>query len=185
MGLESVTYISDLDTANPVGTDLKSLGDNHIRNLKTGIKNTFPNITGAMTLTHTQLNKAAYFDSGTKMMFLQAAAPAGWTQDNTVNDKVLRIIDNTGTGAATGGNWTLSGMSVDGHAITISEMPAHTHSEVGCTITSGSTGSFGGGYTPPTSTTTGSTGGGATHTHGLTNSTWRPAYVDAIVCVKS
>lgn len=56
MALEPVTYISDLDPANPTSTDPKSQGDNHLRNLKTGIKNTFPNIDGAVTPTQAELN---------------------------------------------------------------------------------------------------------------------------------
>lgn len=57
MGLETGTYISDLVTTNPVGaTDPKSQGDDHLRLLKSTIKATFPNITGAVTMTHTQLN---------------------------------------------------------------------------------------------------------------------------------
>lgn len=56
MGLETGTYISDLNSANPVGTDVKSQGDDHIRLLKATILATFPAITGAVTSTHTELN---------------------------------------------------------------------------------------------------------------------------------
>lgn len=57
MPVESVTYISDLVATNPIGaTDPKSQGDDHIRNIKSAIKTTFPNITGAVTPTHTELN---------------------------------------------------------------------------------------------------------------------------------
>ena len=56
MGLETVTHISDLATANPLGTDPRSEGDNHIRNIKTALKTDLPNISGAMTATHTELN---------------------------------------------------------------------------------------------------------------------------------
>jgi len=56
MGLETGTYINSLNAANPLGTDAKSAGDDHIRLLKATIKATFPNITGALTATHTQLN---------------------------------------------------------------------------------------------------------------------------------
>jgi hypothetical protein len=54
--VESVTYISDLNVSNPAAGDAKSEGDDHLRNIKTAIKNTFPNITGAVTATHTQLS---------------------------------------------------------------------------------------------------------------------------------
>lgn len=46
MGLETGTYISDLDSANPVGaTDKRHQGDNHIRLVKSVLKTTFPNAT--------------------------------------------------------------------------------------------------------------------------------------------
>ena len=56
MGLETGTYIDSLNTSNPGATDSVAQGDDHIRLLKSTIKNTFPNITGAMTATHTELN---------------------------------------------------------------------------------------------------------------------------------
>lgn len=60
MGLEVATYINGLVTTNPVGaSDPVSQGDDHIRLLKTVLKNTFPNLTGAVTLTQAQLNAAA------------------------------------------------------------------------------------------------------------------------------
>lgn len=57
MSLETGTYISDLNSANPVGTDVKSQGDDHIRLVKSTILATFPNVTGAITPTHTDLNQ--------------------------------------------------------------------------------------------------------------------------------
>lgn len=56
MGLESGTYISDLVATNPTATDPKSQGDDHLRLLKSTIQATFPNVTGAVTPTHTELN---------------------------------------------------------------------------------------------------------------------------------
>jgi len=56
MGLETGTYIDSLNTSNPGATDSVAQGDDHIRLLKSTIKNTFPNVTGAMTATHTELN---------------------------------------------------------------------------------------------------------------------------------
>lgn len=54
--VEAVTYISDLNTSYPASGDARSEGDDHIRNVKTAVKNTFPNITGAVTPTQTELN---------------------------------------------------------------------------------------------------------------------------------
>ncbi len=56
MGLETGTYIDSLNTSNPGATDSVAQGDDHIRLVKSTIKNSFPNITGAMTATHTELN---------------------------------------------------------------------------------------------------------------------------------
>ena len=57
MPLESATYISDLDPTNPVGSsDLVSSLDDHMRLVKATLKNTFPNIDGAVTATEDELN---------------------------------------------------------------------------------------------------------------------------------
>jgi hypothetical protein len=57
MGLEAATYIHELVATNPVGaTDTKAQGDDHIRLLKTTLQNTFPNVDGAVTSSHAELN---------------------------------------------------------------------------------------------------------------------------------
>lgn len=57
MGLETGSFISALVSTNPVGaTDPKSQGDDHIRFIKAKILETFPNVTGAVTATHAELN---------------------------------------------------------------------------------------------------------------------------------
>ena len=55
MALESTTYIDGLVTTNPTGTDPRSQGDDHIRLVKSTLRYTFPNVSGAMTATHTEL----------------------------------------------------------------------------------------------------------------------------------
>ena len=56
MALESTTYIDGLVTTNPTGTDPRSQGDDHLRLIKATLRSTFPNVSGAMTATHTELN---------------------------------------------------------------------------------------------------------------------------------
>jgi septum formation inhibitor MinC len=56
MGLESGTYIDSLNASNPATTDALSQADDHMRLIKSTIKATFPNITGEVTLTHTEIN---------------------------------------------------------------------------------------------------------------------------------
>ena len=56
MAVESVTYINDLEPDNPKGSDRISQGDDHIRNIKKSIKQTFPNIDGEVSATDEEIN---------------------------------------------------------------------------------------------------------------------------------
>lgn len=58
MALETGTFISDLVATNPTGSDALAFADDHLRLIKTTVKNTFPNISGAVTKTHTEINTA-------------------------------------------------------------------------------------------------------------------------------
>ncbi len=70
MAVESATYINQLDATNPNGSSLKSEGDNHLRLLKSTLQSTFPNITGSVTVSHSDLNNItttqAVADTSTK-----------------------------------------------------------------------------------------------------------------------
>lgn len=56
MALETVTYISDLVVTNPAHSDGLNAADAHLRAIKSAIKTTFPNITGAVTATQADIN---------------------------------------------------------------------------------------------------------------------------------
>lgn len=47
MGLETGTYVNDLVTSNPVSSDLRAQGDDHLRLVKSVLKTTFPNASKA------------------------------------------------------------------------------------------------------------------------------------------
>lgn len=65
MALESGTYINSLNSSNPVATDPLSQTDEHLRLLKSTIKATFPNLTGAVSSTQAELDtKAAITSNG-------------------------------------------------------------------------------------------------------------------------
>lgn len=85
MALETGTYISDLVSTNPLGSDAKSTADDHLRLIKSCVKATFPNISGAVTPTHTELN---YVDGVTSAIQTQidtkgAIAGQTWTGTHT------------------------------------------------------------------------------------------------------
>ena len=56
MSVESVNYISDLDPAKPLGSDKISLGDDHIRNIKKSLRQTFTNINAEVAASDEELN---------------------------------------------------------------------------------------------------------------------------------
>jgi len=273
MGLEAGTFIDDFVIANPIGaSDNIDKGDDHIRLIKTLIKNSFPDVDQAVStiifntaeppltrkgtlwgdetldllkirdkgdsafitlaismltdnsvdvnagtidgatigaatpssgkFTTLEASGAAVLNGtinlagivtapnlipvGTVMCFFQAAAPTGWTQVTTQNDKLLRVVSGVGGGSA--GNWTITGVTVDGHAVSIAEMPAHTHTGTKMLST---TVQLQGAAVPAIDAvnvdgSTDSTGGGGTHTHGLTaDGAWRPAYIDMIIASKN
>jgi hypothetical protein len=129
--------------------------------------------------------QVAPIPSGTPMFFKTSSAPSGWTFASENNDRVLLNTSTESDGGNTGGTWSLS---TDGHALTIAEMPGHTHSyddERKYQETGGGGVSLyrfddgaGGKWT-------GSTGGNDPHSHTINDGdTWRPAYVKVITCTK-
>lgn len=56
MPTETATYIDELDETKPAGSESPSEGDDHLRLIKDVLKNTLPNLSGAMTKTDSELN---------------------------------------------------------------------------------------------------------------------------------
>jgi len=140
--------------------------------------------------------------SGTKALFVQTAAPTGWTKDTTHNDKALRIVSGSvGTGGSTAFSSALAtpslSISVSGSTgsttISTSTMPSHNHGIT--SVNSNQAGSYyvghGYGYSFSSQGTqnTNSTGGGGSHNHSLSASASGTAainvqYVDVIIATK-
>jgi hypothetical protein len=141
--------------------------------------------------------------AGTVMLFYQAAAPTGFTQVTTQNNKALRVV--SGTGGGTGGTTafttvftnqtpTISGsFTVGATTLSTSQMPSHNHQTTGynggsnfCTSIPGWGPVAGCGSVMVTS----STGGGGSHTHSISGSPTSSAitldvqYIDIILASK-
>lgn len=113
-------------------------------------------------------------ESGTVMVFYQAAAPTGWSEVVTHNDKAIRIV--SGAGGGNGGtvafetafaSQAVSGTNT-GHAITIAQMPVHSHGikkQAGAVSSSNTSAHFSNGTPVLTGTGTENAGSGNTHTH--------------------
>lgn len=175
MPLESATYVSQLNSANPASTDVLSQGDDHIRLIKAVLQATFPNITGPVNLTDTELNAVLTSIAGagvpvgaiTAWYGSSALVPAGWhvcdgtlavarsDGSGTIDVPDLRnmVVIGAGAVAAQGtsfgaasqtadtaaagghshatnpgeGGHAHTGVTVAGHALAVSEMPAHKH----------------------------------------------------------
>lgn len=67
--------------------------------------------------------------AGTKMLFVQTAAPTGWTKDTTHNNKALRIVNGTASEGGTKAFTTVfaAGASVSAVSLTTAQLPSHTH----------------------------------------------------------
>ncbi len=78
MAVETAPFINGLNPTLPSATDLKSEGDDHLRLIKGALVATFPNVTGAVNTTHTQINQlhSAVTSDGTNATFTAATAAA-------------------------------------------------------------------------------------------------------------
>jgi len=84
MSVETAPYINSLNTALPASNDPKSEGDDHLRVIKSAVKATFPNITGAVTVTQTDLNTVPNLAPKASPVFTgNPTAPTVSASDNT------------------------------------------------------------------------------------------------------
>ena len=106
MPLEDLTGNKTIDALNPnwpLGTDLPDAGDDHIRGHKNVTLNTWPNITGPVTLTQDQINRGS-IPVGSRALFYQAAAPDGWTRVAGLTEtQMLRVVASANAGGTSGG----------------------------------------------------------------------------------
>lgn len=125
MGLETGTYIDSLNPVNPDSQDKRYEGDNHFTLIKSTIKNTFPNITGAITAVHGDINLLTGLAAAgaklmpgkagtTRMLFMNAAAdlPYDWAVVAGFDDRNI-VIDNA-AGGTTGGTKSPVSFTVEG-----------------------------------------------------------------------
>jgi len=132
--------------------------------------------------------------AGTTMLFVQNAAPTGWTKLLTHNNKALRVVSgSTSSGGTVPFTTAFSSQSitgtVDGHALTINEIPSHSHNYSKATAAIVQAYGSGVGGTGATVSTDGvsATGGSQPHTHTFTSTSINLAvqYVDVIIAVKN
>jgi hypothetical protein len=97
MTVESASYIDDLSSSNPATTDFLYEGDDHIRLIKAVLLASFPNIGGAVTATHTELNATI----GASGSLLSNTTTGQWVQLGatstiTGTPSVIDFVNGTG-----------------------------------------------------------------------------------------
>jgi len=125
MALETGTYIDDLVATNPAGTDAKSTLDDHIKLIKATLLATFPNITGAMTKTHTLLNQLGITAAGGTSDTNPASHAFVQQEIATVNAQTattVAVVSGTTQTAVAGSHYVLT--NVGATTVTLPASPA-------------------------------------------------------------
>lgn len=169
MGIENPTpdYIDDLDASYPGATDPLSQADDHIRNIKRVLKQTFPNITGEVSVTQANLNALSGIPSVSS--FYDAVYPVGCIYESTVATDPSTLFPGTswtafGQGKMLVGldpndsDFETNGASSGYKTVTLTEnqMPSHDHDDTFATSNAGGHGH----------SVTGTAANGGSHSHG-------------------
>jgi hypothetical protein len=144
------------------------------------------------------------FAAGTAMLFVQTAAPTGWTKSTTHDNKALRVVSGTassgGSAAFTtafgtpsvSGSVSVSG-TVGSTTLSTAQIPAHNHTfSYGSANASGNALPAGPAFSGGTASTN-NAGGGGSHNHSFSGSgslssataAISVAYVDVIIATKN
>jgi len=116
MALENGTYVNSLVPANPASTDGLAQADDHIRLIKSTLKNTFPNLTGAVTVTQADLNNTASIPSSLTDLGITDGTASGQvlTTDGSGNFSFTALPEGT-----TDTNYYVTGGSISGTTLTL------------------------------------------------------------------
>lgn len=125
-------------------------------------------------------------DSGSVMVFYQAAAPVGWTQVTGINDFGLRVVSGAGGGvtAGTAFSTVFAQSAVGNTTLSAAQIPSHTHDYTAPTGAIPASGGGGVGVVTGTfaAVTDAGTGGNGPHTHSVQLAL---SYVDIIIASKN
>ena len=119
MALESATYVSGLNTANPQSTDAVSFGDDHLRLLKSVLQSSFPDVDQAIatvvvkaTAPTTQVKGTIWYDTSASALKIYTAATGSspsWVSFGAAapwDDSVASQTGNSGKILTTDGSST-------------------------------------------------------------------------------
>lgn len=151
---------------------------------------------------------ASPIPSGSVMLFVQTAAPTGWTKSTAHDNKALRVVSGVaGSGGSVAFTTAFASQGVSGSVSTsvsgsvgnttlgVSEMPSHGHSITNMSTSGAPSGSFNSVWVQAGTYNTNSTGGSGAHGHGWSGSAsssfsgtainMAVQYVDVIIATKT
>ena len=210
MPIEVATTFASLDQSYPLGGDALLQGDDHIKLLKSVLKDQFPGALGdglaspvlateaefgylvgvtsgiqgqfdALSTRVDGLEAALSAPTGTRLAFHQASPPVGWTQDTAIDDSMLRIV--SGVGGGTGGTDSpILNDTVPTHTHVADNAGAHTHDYY--VFTTPGSNAFDPGVGIDNQIEQTQSAGDHTHTiqDNAGGANWTPKYHDFIVC---
>lgn len=143
MALETATYIADLNISNPAEGDPVNQGSDHLRLIKSTLKNTFPNLgESAVGFNAEKLTNGA-LPVGSIIMWSGSTLPTGWAlcdggtyakmdgSGNIVTPNLSGMFVQAGPLAnvkTTGGAASVTpAITVAGASLTVDQLPAHSH----------------------------------------------------------
>ena len=98
MGLETATYISELNSSNPVSTDNLSVADDHMRLIKACLLASFPNFTAAaLAATNAQLDAVAIPTYGSMAASTNVNATTSWATLTNIVEGLEQNVTLDGT----------------------------------------------------------------------------------------
>jgi len=140
MALENGTYVNSLVSSNPASTDGLAQADDHIRLIKSTIKNTFPNLTGPVTATQASLNNSTSIPSVLTDLGITDGNGSGQVLQTDGNGNFSFIALPTGTADT---NYYVTGGSVSGTTLTLTRSGLGSLSITGLPTSTGATGPTG------------------------------------------
>ena len=158
---------------------------------------TLPTASGTMATT---ASIPPAFDVGTVMLFVQTAAPTGWTKSVANNDKALRVVSGAAsTGGSVAFTTAFASQAVSGtngasgaYTLATADIPSHSHlyqndsgASFNANFINANRGNGNNAYNPTTKTS----GGGGSHSHSAAAFTGTAinlavSYVDVIMATK-
>lgn len=107
--------------------DFKEWTQEELENLKGWVQSEFEKVNEELTYIKTNYE---HFETGTRLLFYQAAAPSGWSIVPGLEDAAVRVVSVNGGSLGAGATFptVFAAQNVGNTTLTLNQIPAHGHS---------------------------------------------------------